>query len=352
MFTILFFRISSSKYLGEDETENMIDFQSLAKAVLEGYQITEGESLAILDCRDEAILPLLHSAYVIRKHYYGNKVKLNMIINTKSGACSENCGYCAQSRDSTNPIEKYKMMDKDSIVKGAERASQLHAGTYCIVASGRGPTDRELNHVIGAVKEIKAKYDLKICACLGILKPGQAEQLKEAGVDRYNHNINTSKAHHATITTSHTYDDRVQTVNKVKEARISPCSGIIVGMKETKQDVIQMAFALQELKAASIPVNFLHAMEGTLLEGTDELTPLYCLKVLCLFRFTNPQAEIRVSGGREVNLRSLQPLSLYPANSIFIGDYLTTTGQVAKKDYQMLKDLGFEIDDVNSEVPV
>ncbi|ASK61439.1 biotin synthase BioB [Virgibacillus phasianinus] len=330
----------------------MLNFHALAKEVIEGYTLTEGEALQILECPDEEILSLLNSAYLIRKHYYGNKVKLNMIINTKSGACPENCGYCAQSRDSTNPIEKYRMMHKDTIVQGAERAHQLNSGTYCIVASGRGPTTRELNQVTTAVKEIKQKYDLKVCACLGILKPGQAEQLKEAGVDRYNHNINTSEKHHPNITTSHTYQDRVATVNKAKSAGISPCSGVIVGMKETKQDVILMAIALKELDADSIPVNFLHAMDGTLLEGTDELTPVYCLKVLALFRFINPTKEIRISGGREVNLRSLQPLGLYAANSIFIGDYLTTAGQEGTKDHQMLRDLGFEIDYEGSEMPV
>ncbi|EQB38490.1 MULTISPECIES: biotin synthase BioB [Virgibacillus] len=330
----------------------MIHFQSLAEDVLAGYTITEGEAMQILECPDDRILELLHSAYRIRKKYYGNRVKLNMIINTKSGACPENCGYCAQSRDSTNPIEKYRMMQKDTIVQGAEKAHQLHSGTYCIVASGRGPTNRELNQVTSAVKEIKEKYDLKICACLGILKPGQAEQLKEAGVDRYNHNINTSENHHDNITTSHTYQDRVATVNHAKRVGISPCSGVIVGMKETKQDVIQMATALKLLDADSIPVNFLHAMEGTLLEGTNELNPLYCLKVLCLFRFINPTKEIRISGGREVNLRSLQPLGLYPANSIFIGDYLTTAGQEGTKDHQMLEDLGFEVDYEGDQLPV
>ncbi|WP_200411006.1 biotin synthase BioB [Virgibacillus salexigens] len=330
----------------------MIHFQSLAEDVLAGYTITEGEAMQILEYPDDRILELLHSAYRIRKKYYGNRVKLNMIINTKSGACPENCGYCAQSRDSTNPIEKYRMMQKDTIVQGAEKAHQLHSGTYCIVASGRGPTNRELNQITSAVKEIKEKYDLKICACLGILKPGQAEQLKEAGVDRYNHNINTSENHHDNITTSHTYQDRVATVNYAKRVGISPCSGVIVGMKETKQDVIQMATALKLLDADSIPVNFLHAMEGTLLEGTDELNPLYCLKVLCLFRFINPTKEIRISGGREVNLRSLQPLGLYPANSIFIGDYLTTAGQEGTKDHQMLEDLGFEVDYEGDQLPV
>ncbi|MFC2946873.1 biotin synthase BioB [Virgibacillus sediminis] len=330
----------------------MLNFKALANDVINGYEITEGEAMKILECPDEDILELLNSAYLIRKNYYGNKVKLNMIINTKSGACPENCGYCAQSRDSTHPIQKYRMMQKESIVEGAERAHKLNSGTYCIVASGRGPTNRELEQVTSAVKEIKQKYDLKICACLGILKPGQAEQLKDAGVDRYNHNINTSENHHDNITTSHSYQDRVATVNKAKNAGISPCSGVIVGMRETKQDVIQMATALKQLDADSIPVNFLHAMEGTLLEGTDELNPLYCLKVLSLFRFINPTKEIRISGGREVNLRSLQPLGLYAANSIFIGDYLTTAGQEGTKDHQMLKDLGFEVDYAGSEQPI
>jgi len=185
---------------------------------------------------------------------------------------------------------------------------------------------------------------MTVCACLGILKPDQAEKLKEAGVDRYNHNINTSANHHANITTSHTYDDRVNTVELAKQAGISPCSGVIVGMRETKEDIIAMARSLRILDADSIPVNFLHAIDGTPLEGTHELNPRYCLKVLCLFRYINPSKEIRVSGGREVNLGSLQPLSLYAANSIFLGDYLTTDGQPGDKDKQMLEDLGFEID--------
>ncbi len=330
----------------------MNHWNHLAEQVLDGYELNEEEALAILNCTDEEILQLLDSAYTIRKHYYGNKVKLNMIINTKSGACSENCGYCSQSRDSTAPIEKYRMMDKDSIVKGAENAHRLNSGTYCIVASGRGPTDRELNTVTSAVKEIKQKYDLKICACLGILKPGQAEKLKEAGVDRYNHNLNTSENHHDNITTSHTYQDRVSTVNKAKEVGISPCSGVIVGMKETQMDVVHMAQSLKELDADSIPVNFLNPIEGTKLEGTNELTPMYCLKVLALFRFMNPTKEIRISGGREVNLRTLQPLGLYAANSIFIGDYLTTAGREGTKDHQMLEDLGFEVDYSPEEMPV
>lgn len=319
-------------------------WNALAEKVLEGQELTNEEALSILECPDEDLLLLLHGAYQIRKHYYGNLVKLNMIINTKSGACPENCGYCSQSIVSTAPIETYKMMDKDEMVKGAETAYKLNVGTYCIVASGRGPTNRDVDKVVEAVKEIKETYGLKVCACLGILKPEQAARLKEAGVDRYNHNLNTSARNHENITTSHTYDDRVNTVNVVKDSGISPCSGVIVGMKETKQDVIDMARSLKVLDADSIPVNFLHAIDGTPLEGTDELDPRYCLKVLALFRYINPTKEIRISGGREVNLRSLQPLGLYAANSIFVGDYLTTAGQESTEDHKMLEDMGFNID--------
>lgn len=323
----------------------MVAYEMLADQVLDGHILTDEEALSILVSTDEDLLLLLHAAYKIRKHYYGNKVKLNMIMNTKSGLCPENCGYCAQSIVSKAPIEKYSMMKREEIIAGAKRAAELNAGTYCIVASGRGPADRELDIVIDSVKEIKAKHEhMTVCACLGLLKPDQASRLKEAGVDRYNHNINTSAAHHDHITTSHTFDDRVNTVDLVKQSGISPCSGVIIGMREAKEDVISMARSLYAMDADSIPVNFLHAVDGTPLGGTDELTPVYCLRVLCLFRFINPTKEIRISGGREVNLRSLQPFGLYPANSIFIGDYLTTAGQESSRDRQMLEDLGFEVD--------
>jgi biotin synthase len=316
----------------------------LAKRVVNGYELNEEEALSILDCSDDDLLLLLHGAFHIRKHYYGKKVKLNMIINAKSGLCPENCGYCSQSAISTAPINSYTMINKETLLKGAEQATKLNVGTYCIVASGRGPSNREVDTVVSAVTEIKEKYGLKICACLGILKNDQAARLKAAGVDRYNHNINTSSNHHENITTSHSFEDRVNTVEMAKDAGISPCSGVIVGMKETKRDVIDMARTLKALDADSIPVNFLHAIDGTPLEGTNELDPRYCLKVLALFRYINPTKEIRISGGREVNLRSLQPLGLYAANSIFVGDYLTTAGQESTADHQMLKDLGFEVE--------
>ncbi|MEL4009816.1 biotin synthase BioB [Bacillus velezensis] len=324
----------------------MNQWMDLAERVLDGAEVTNQEALAILNCPDEDLLLLMHAAFHIRKRFYGKKVKLNMIMNAKSGLCPENCGYCSQSSISKAPIESYRMVDKHILLKGAKRAHDLNIGTYCIVASGRGPSNREVDQVVDAVKEIKETYGLKICACLGLLKPEQAERLKQAGVDRYNHNINTSQRNHSNITTSHTYDNRVNTVETAKQSGMSPCSGVIVGMKETKQDVIDMANSLKALDADSIPVNFLHAIDGTPLEGVSELHPVYCLKVLALFRFINPSKEIRISGGREVNLRSLQPLGLYAANSIFVGDYLTTAGQHETEDHQMLHDLGFEVESV------
>ncbi|MFY3790754.1 biotin synthase BioB [Ureibacillus sp. MALMAid1270] len=317
---------------------------TLAQEVIDGKVLTDEEAMAFLEADDDELLPIMQGAFTIRKHYFGKKVKLNMIINAKSGYCPENCGYCSQSSISTAPIEKYPFITKEEILEGAKQAFENNIGTFCIVASGRGPTRKDVNVVSEAVKEIKEKYGLKVCACLGLLKEEQAEQLKDAGVDRYNHNLNTSARHHDYITTSHTYEDRVNTVEIAKKHGLSPCSGAIIGMKETKQDVIDIARALRELDADSIPINFLNAIDGTKLEGTKELNPRYCLKVLALFRYINPTKEIRIAGGREVNLGSLQPLGLYAANSIFVGDYLTTAGQEENQDYVMLKDLGFEIE--------
>ncbi|GAB2699260.1 biotin synthase BioB [Paenibacillus thermoaerophilus] len=320
------------------------DWQLYARKALNGERLTMEEGLSVLEADDDEVLPILQAAYQVRKHFYGKKVKLNMIINAKSGLCPEDCGYCSQSIVSTAPIEKYALLDKETLLEGAREALARKAGTYCIVASGRGPTDKELDQVIEAVREIRATMPLKICACLGILKDSQAERLAEAGVHRYNHNLNTSRVNYPSITTTHTYDQRVETVEKVKAHGMSPCSGVIIGMGETNREIVEMAYALRDLDADSIPVNFLNAIPGTPLEQAGRTPPMKALKVLALFRFICPSKEIRVAGGREVNLRSLQPLSLYAANSIFVGDYLTTAGQDVSADHQIIEDLGFEIE--------
>jgi biotin synthase len=321
-----------------------IDWNTYADKALRGELLTEQEAISVLEADDDELLAILQAAFRVRKHYFGKKVKLNLIINAKSGLCPEDCGYCSQSIVSKAPVEKYPLLEKDVLVDGARKAMEMQAGTYCIVASGKGPTPRELDHVIAAVEEIKSTMPMKICACLGILSQDQANRLKSAGVDRYNHNLNTSAGHFAHITSTHTYEDRVTTVDHAKASGMSPCSGCIVGMGESQADVVQVAYALRDLDADSIPVNFLNSIPGTPLETLKHLNPRYCLKILALFRFICPTKEIRASGGREVNLRSLQPLALYAANSIFVGDYLTTEGQDATDDHRMIEDLGFEIE--------
>ncbi|MHA7964229.1 biotin synthase BioB [Paenibacillus sp. CAU 1782] len=337
---------------GAQTTQDNVDLQKtirwheLAQKSLTGEILTMEEGLAVLEAEDNEVLPLLQAAFQVRSHYYGKKVKLNMIINAKSGLCPEDCGYCSQSIVSTAPVSKYSLLDKETLLAGAREAMARKAGTYCIVASGKGPSERELGQVVDAVKEITATMPLKICACLGILKEGQAERLAEAGVHRYNHNLNTSKTNYRSITTTHTYDQRVQTVEAAKVGGMSPCSGVIIGMGEDNRDIVEMAFALKRLDADSIPINFLHAIPGTPLEGMARTSAMKALKVLALFRFVCPSKEIRVAGGREVNLRHLQPLSLYAANSIFVGDYLTTSGQDITADHEMIEDLGFEIEQI------
>ncbi|GFZ81925.1 biotin synthase [Paenibacillus marchantiophytorum] len=321
-----------------------MEWQTLTNKALTGEIITVEEGMAVLEADNEEVMPLLQAAFQVRKHYYGKKVKLNMIINAKSGLCPEDCGYCSQSIVSTAPVRTYTMLDKDSLLAGAREAMARKAGTYCIVASGKGPTDKELDQVVNAVSEIRETMPLKICACLGILKDEQAERLAKAGVHRYNHNLNTSKANYPSITTTHTYEQRIDTVEKVKLHGMSPCSGVVIGMGETNQEIVEMAYALRRLDADSIPINFLNAIPGTPLEHAGRTSSMKALKVLALFRFICPSKEIRVAGGREVNLRSLQPLALFAANSLFVGDYLTTAGQDVSADHQMIEDLGFEIE--------
>jgi biotin synthase len=193
------------------------------------------------------------------------------------------------------------------------------------------------------VPEIKSKYGLKICACLGLLDQQQADRLKACGVDRVNHNLNTSDKFYSEICTTHTYQDRLDTLSAVRSAGMELCSGGIIGMGEAHEDIVQMAFQLNEMQVESIPVNFLIPIDGTPLVGKADLNPRFCLKVLAMFRFVNPDRELRIAGGREIHLGSLQPLGLYPANSVFVGDYLTTKGQAPEADYRMIEEMGFRV---------
>lgn len=325
--------------------QHTYNWKELASRILEGIPVTREEALAIIQAEDDALLEIMNAAFLIRQKYYGKTVKLNMILNAKSGLCPEDCGYCSQSILSEAPIQKYGWLTKEKILEGAQGAIKRKAGTYCIVASGRRPTDKEIDHVAEAVKEIRATTDLKICCCLGFLTEEHSSKLAAAGVHRYNHNINTSAGNYKNIASTHTYEDRIGTVQQVKTSGMSPCSGVIFGMGESDEEAVDIAFSLRELDADSIPCNFLNPIEGTPLAGRRELTPRKCLKLLAMVRFVNPTKEIRIAGGREVNLRHLQPLGLYAANSIFVGDYLTTEGQEPAADWEMIEDLGFEIEE-------
>jgi biotin synthase len=318
-------------------------WHQLASCVLDGDALTVPQAAQVLDCPDEELLDLLAAAFRVRRRWFGNQVQLYFLMNAKSCLCPEDCGYCSQSKVSEADIPRYNLLSRDKLLEGARIAAQQQARTYCIVISARGPNEREMRAVTTIVPEIKQRYNLKICACLGLLTPDQARQLKACGVDRVNHNLNTSERFYGEICTTHTFADRVATLCAVRDAGIELCSGGIIGMGESPRDIVDMAFALHDLGVESIPINFLNPIDGTPLAGRDDLNPRYCLKVLAMLRLVNPDREIRIAGGRELHLGSMQALGLYAANSIFVGDYLTTKGQPPEADIQMIRDLGFEI---------
>lgn len=318
-------------------------YEAWADQVLAGEPISKSDALAILESPDDELLSLLQAGFRIRQRYFGKTVQLYFLMSAKTGLCPEDCHYCSQSKISTAPVPKHNILKRDDLMAAAAMAAERGAKTYCLVISARGPNEREMSAVETIVPEIKQKYGLDICACLGLLNREQADRLKACGVDRVNHNLNTSEEHYADICTTHTYADRVQTLKHVRDAGMEMCSGGIIGMGEKLQDIVSMAFELQELGVQSIPLNFLNAIEGTPLQGNANLTPQDCLRALAMFRFVNPTRELRISGGREIHLRSLQPLGLYVANSLFVGDYLTTKGQAPQADYDMIADMGFEV---------
>ncbi len=318
-------------------------WNDLAESVLSGAVISRSQALALLAAPDRELPDLLAASFRVRERAFGRTVQLYFLMNAKSGLCPEDCGYCSQSKVSAAEIPRYNLLSRHKLLDGARMAAEQGSKTYCMVISARGPTERELEAVASVVPEIKARYQLEVCACLGLLNAEQAARLKAAGVDKVNHNLNTSAGYYDSICTTHGFSDRIATLRAVRTAGLALCSGGIIGMGESDADVVDLALSLRELAVESIPINFLNPIEGTPLAGTWRLTPRYCLKVLCMFRMVNPTSELRIAGGRELHLRSLQPLGLFPANSLFVGDYLTTSGQAAEDDYRMIEDLGFEV---------
>ena len=316
----------------------------LAERVLAGDPVTPDEALELLHTDDPGMLDLVAAAARLRREHFGMTVKVNYLVNLKSGLCAEDCGFCSQRLNSGTDILKYSWLSPEKAVEQAEYGIRGGASRVCLVASGRGPSNREVGNVTRTVEALKEQHpDVEVCACLGLLKDGQAETLSGAGVDAYNHNLNTAESHYESICSTHTYQDRVDTVERAKDAGLSPCSGLIVGMRETDEQLVEALFALRELGSDSVPVNFLMPFDGTPLAGTWQLSPQKCLKILSVVRFVCPDKEIRMAGGREMHLRSLQPLALHVVNSLFLGDYLTSEGQAAKADLDMIADAGFTV---------
>ena len=318
-------------------------WHDLAQRALAGGTISRDEARAILASPDVDLLDLLAAAWRVRHHHFGNTVQLFFLMNAKSGLCPEDCGYCSQSKVSEAEIPRYNLLSAPKLLEAAKLAAERQSKTFCIVISARGPSEREIDFVCRIVPEIKQQYDLNVCACLGLLSTDQARRLAAAGVDKVNHNLNTSSRFYGEVCSTHTYADRIATLAACRAAGLQLCSGGIMGMGETHDDLVDMALELRSLGVESIPLNFLNSIDGTPLERTDRLTPRDCLRGLAMMRLLNPTAEIRIAGGRELHLGSLQALGLYAANSIFVGDYLTTKGQLPEADYKMIEELGFVI---------
>jgi len=318
-------------------------WHALADQVLAGGALSRDDARSILESADVELLEVLAASWRVRHRYFGNTVQLFFLMNAKSGLCPEDCGYCSQSKVSDAEIPRYNLLSAPKLLEAARLAAERQSKTFCIVISARGPSEREIDFVCKIVPEIKQQYGLNVCACLGLLSPDQARRLAAAGVDKVNHNLNTSERFYGEVCSTHTYGDRVATLAACRAAGLQLCSGGIMGMGETHDDLIDMAIELRRLGVESIPLNFLNSIDGTPLEGRNRLTPRDCLRGLAMMRLVNPAAEIRIAGGRELHLGSLQPLGLYPANSMFVGDYLTTKGQLPEADYRMIEEMGFVV---------
>lgn len=322
----------------------LIDWTDITRRSLAGEAITRDEARAILHLPDEDVPLALQAAFEVRKVHFGKRVKICILQNARSGLCPEDCHYCSQSSVSSANIDKYPLMSKEQLLDGARRAHEAHATRYCMVTSGRGSADEEIDHFCDVSRQITQAYPLEICVCVGLLSESQARRLKAAGVGWVNHNLNTSERFYPEICSTHTYRDRLETIKNIQKAGLMTCSGGIIGMGESDDDILDLAFATRDARMDSIPVNFLHPIAGTPMASFAFLTPMKCLKVLCVFRFLNPASEIRAAGGREVNLRSVQALAFYAANSIFVEGYLTTPGQQVEEAVRMIEDLGFEVE--------
>lgn len=313
-----------------------------AEKVLKGGEISREEAVKLINVPDQDTMLLLAMADKIRQRFNGDEVDVCAIVNARSGRCPENCKFCAQSAHYHTGVTEYPLLSVDELVEAAKKAKAGGAVRFSIVTSGRGQSKADdFENILQALTRIKKEVGIEICTSLGILTPEQATKLKEVGVTRYHANIETAPSHFPDICSTHSYEDKMSTIQAAKDAGIRVCSGGILGLNETPEQRVEMAFELKRLNIDSIPLNLLNQIEGTPFENNKSLTPLEILRAFAVFRFILPKALIRTAGGREVNLRDLQALALNGGmNGIMVGGYLTTGGRRPEDDKTMLKDLG------------
>jgi biotin synthase len=315
--------------------------QSAADRVLSGGAVDHAEVTALAAARQSDLIDLLAAANRVREHFRGNSVNICSIVNAKSGACSEDCRYCAQSSHYATDAPVYPLIDVERMTDAARGAKENGARRFCIVTSGRGiDDDADLRNIAKGIERVR-DIGLSACATLGTLDRDQLQYLMDAGLHRYHHNIETSREYFPKVCTTHTYDERIELLVHARALGLSACSGGIFGMGETMQDRVSMAFTLRDLNVDSVPINFLMPVPGTPLESVVPITPLEALHAIALFRLILPEKEIRVCGGRGTALGDLHPLIFFAgADGFMIGNYLTRTGLDPGKDRAMLNDLG------------
>ncbi len=306
---------------------------------LENQSLSVEDGLFVLSYPDNRIMEFVDEVKKIREMIFGNQVEFCSLINAKNGACSEDCSFCAQSSKYPTPINAYPLVSKKELLEGAEKAVSIKANRYCIVTSGRRATEEEVDKIAEAVKEIREKYPVKVCVSLGSIDEKSLKKLKDAGVDRVNHNLETSRNFFPNIVTTHPWEERYETIKNIQKTGLSTCTGGIFGLGESDEDIVDLAITYRELNVDSIPLNFLIPIPGTPLENSKRLTPEKCLKITGLFKIFNPKSEIRLCGGREQNLGKYHDIAMEIANCLMAGGYLTRAGRAPGKDEEMIKKL-------------
>jgi len=304
--------------------------------------ISREEALFVLSSDDEDFAELKRIAESLTRSMFSNRVYVCSILSAKTGLCSEDCAFCSQSRRSKAEIKKHPLMEVEEIVEAARRAKENGARKFCIVMSGKSPSDGEIEKVVSAINAIK-KLGIEVDVSLGIIDERKALLLKHAGVSHYNHNLETSPSHFKNICTTHSFEERLNTLKVLSSAGIELCSGGIFGIGERDEDIVELAFLLKEFKPSVIPLNFLHPIKGTPLENSKLIPVERALRIICMFRLVHPQAIIKVCGGREFVLKERQwEIFSAGANGFILGDYLTTKGNEPSKDLLEVQKLGFQ----------